>query len=178
MRSWRSNTQHTSRSMLLGVTLIILAGPYSAEEVSSGSIAASLSSSSQKHVASPPGSEHPLHPGDISPVSSEWARFNENGCFYKIVSRPMLGWAAARESCARFANGADLASITDESELRFLANVAQGSNSSSGKAIPVRLSARKIFTILFRCFAIHTHFAHVISLSFFPPLASPSTPTF
>jgi hypothetical protein len=64
------------------------------------------------------------HPGDIMSVSTEWLPDPRTGCFYKIVSRPMLGWTAARESCARFADGADLASITDESELQLLSNVA------------------------------------------------------
>lgn len=106
---------------LLGIAML-MAVPYSAEHVPNDSIAvaAAAAAAPDNLQTSPPVSKHPLHPGDIAPVSSEWIAFPENGCFYKIVSRPMIGWAAARESCARFADGADLASITDESELRFL----------------------------------------------------------
>ena len=82
-----------------------------------------------------PTSTQLQHPGDIMAVRTGWLPDNQTQCVYKIVSRPMLGWNAARESCARFADGADLASITSESELQLLSNFATTFNLEVSEAI-------------------------------------------
>jgi hypothetical protein len=61
-------------------------------------------------------------PGDIRPLSTPWVQRDHTDCQYKLVSRPKLGWAAARDSCAQIVSGeikAELASVTDEDELAF-----------------------------------------------------------
>ena len=46
-------------------------------------------------------------------------------CLYMAVARPMLDWSAAAASCRAAAVGAELASVLDESEARFVADLVK-----------------------------------------------------
>eukprot|EP00039_Didymoeca_costata_P002156 m.57893 g.57893 ORF g.57893 m.57893 type:complete len:304 (-) comp11140_c0_seq2:2038-2949(-) len=51
-------------------------------------------------------------------VHSGWQ--HHGSCYYRVVSRPMLGWTAARKACQALHNQSDLVSIVSIEELDYL----------------------------------------------------------